>query len=114
MENINNYLIESFQVIKKNKDFEKHQNKLIKLSEYKLLNTIDMGALKFYSKFGPDEKIKDFYKDLGGWSAEDVMEVKYLIKLYSGEDIENIQEAIIIIDVLINSDEEYKQITNTN
>ena len=34
------------------------------------------------------------------------IEVKYLIKLYSGEDIENIQEAVIIMDVLMHTNSE--------
>ena len=109
MENINLYLIESFQVYEKNKDFLTHRKKLIELSKYKIHNTINMGGISI-PNVGPDEKIKDFYKDLEGWSEEDIMEVKYLIKLYSGEDIENIQEAVIIMDVLINSDPKYKEV----
>ena len=111
MENINLYLIESFQVYEKNKDFLTHRRKLIELSKYKIHDTIHMGEISI-PNVGPDEKIKDFYKDLEGWSEEDIMEVKYLIKLYSGEDIENIQEAVIIMDVLINSDPKYKEVLN--
>ena len=111
MENINLYLIESFQVYEKNKDFLTHRRKLIELSKYKIHDTIHMGGISI-PNVGPDEKIKDFYKDLEGWSEEDILEVKYLIKLYSGEDIENIQEAVIIMDVLINSDPKYKEVLN--
>ena len=109
--NIHNYLIESFQVYNQNKDFLQHQKKLIELSKYKVHDTIYMGGISI-PNVGPDEKIKDFYKDLKGWSIEDIIEVKYLIKLYSGEDIENIHEAVIIIDVLIQSDPKYKEILN--
>ena len=64
---------------------------------------------------GPDEKIKIFTKNLKDWSKEDVIEVKYLIKLYSGEDIENIQEAVTIMDVLIHSsDPKYKSLLESN
>lgn len=111
MENINLYLIESFQVYEKNKDFLTHRKKLVELSKYKIHNMIHMGGISI-PNVGPDEKIKDFYKELEGWSEEDIMEVKYLIKLYSGEDIENIQEAVIIMDVLINSDPKYKEVLN--
>lgn len=111
MENINSYLIESFKVYKNNKDYEKHKNRLIELSTYKLNSTINMGSM-LLPNVGPDEKIKDFYKELKGWNKEDVTEVRYLIKLYSGEDIENIQEAVTIMDVLIHSSDEYKSLLN--
>jgi len=111
MENINSYLIESFKVYKNNKDYEKHKSKLNELSKYRLNSTINMGSV-LLPNIGPDEKIKDFYKELEGWSIEDITQVKYMIKLYSGENIENIQEAITIIDVLMYDNEEYKNMLN--
>lgn len=109
MENINNYLIESFKVYKNNKDYEKHKNRLNELSKYRLNSTINMGTM-ILPNVGPDESIKDFYKELKDWSSEDVTQVKYMIKLYSGENIENILEAVTIIDVLMHSDQEYKNL----
>lgn len=111
MENINSFLIESFKVYKNNKDYEKHKIRLEELSKYRLNNTINMGSM-LLPNIGPDEKIKDFYKELKDWSINDVIEVKYMIKLYSGENIENIQEAITIMDVLMHGNENYKSILN--
>ena len=114
MEQENQKLLEYFDKFKDYNNFTKLKKKLADVSEIRYLHDIQIGEITM-PHVGPSSEITKFYKIIEKeWGERESQEIKYLLKYYDGSDIENIEEAIIILDIKYHEkdDENYLKIKN--
>ena len=98
-ENRNKDLLLLFTKFEDQPNYQNHRNYLSKLSEFYVRETIHLGSYQF-PDIGPDPEILNFHLTLKNWDQEKVEEVKYAIKIYEGGNIETLEEAIIMMEIL--------------
>lgn len=114
MEQENICLLEYFDKFKEYKNFSKLREKLASVSEIRYLKDIQIGELTM-PQIGPSPEISKFHKLIEKeWGEKEAIEIKYMLKFYDGKEIENIEEAIIILDIkhLESNNENYLIIKN--
>ena len=95
----NEEIICYFQKFSDNLNFEKHLDQLKDLSQFRLKGDIVLGELKI-PNIGPSENLLDFPNYLQGWTQKDVMEVRNIIKVFDSGEIESIEEAVLLIEII--------------
>jgi len=100
-----------FQKFKENDNFSSHYEKLEELSKFRIRENHSLGVFKI-PDIGPSKEILKFHKKLKNWKEEEKEEIKFFLKLFEGSGIEKDEEALIIIEILINSDKENLVILN--
>lgn len=114
MERENLNLLEYFDKFKGYANFDKIKKKLADISEIRYLEDIQLGDLSM-PIIGPSKEITKFYKIIEKeWGEKEGQEMKYLLKYYDGGDIENTDEALIILDIKYHetNDENYLILKN--
>lgn len=110
MEKENLALLKYFDRYKEKPNFEKWKTKLAKESEIKYKGTdIDLGNNIIMPLIGPDDNLKHFHKKIKKeWGEEISTDLKYAIKYYEGDEVENIEEAVIILCIKYNETKDEK------
>ena len=99
MEQENLKLLEYFDKFKDYHNFTKLKQKLADVSEIRYIQDIQIGDVVM-PQIGPSAEINKFHKIIEKeWGEKESQEIKYLLKYYDGGDIENIEEASIILDI---------------
>ena len=80
-------------------NYHNHKVYLNKLSKFYVRETIHLGTYQF-PDIGPDPEILDFHLTLKNWDCEIIEEIKYAIKIYEGGNIETLEEAVIMMEIL--------------
>lgn len=114
MEQENLKLLEYFDKFKNYNNFTKLKKKLADVSEIRYLQDIQVGEITI-PQIGPSSEITKFHKIIEKeWGERESQEIKYLLKYYDGGDIENIEEATIILDIKYHEtgDENYLKLKN--
>lgn len=99
----NKDILQYFSKFKDNDNYEEHFKKLDQLSIFRLKGEIELGDIKM-PYIGTSDDLSQFPEDLKNWEEKDVFEVKNIIKLHDCGEIENIEEAIIFIQILRSED----------
>lgn len=95
----NKDLLQLFSKFEGEKNYKNHLEYLTKLSQFYVREIIHLGTYQF-PDIGPDPEILNFHLTLKDWDQEKAEEVKSAIKIYEGGNIESLEEAIILIEIL--------------
>ena len=99
MEQENLKLLEYFDKFKEYNNFDNLKKKLDKDSKIRHICDINLGDVTI-PYIGPSENLKKFPKIIAKeWGEKESQEIRYILKYYDGGDIENISEAIIILEI---------------
>lgn len=112
MEKENISLLNYFEKFKEYPEYDKLKQKLDKESKIEYHGDFKIGDVEI-PLIGPSKNLEKFSKTIENkWGKEEADEMKYLIKYYDGGEIENDQEALIIVNIkyLETKDELYKKI----
>ena len=92
-------ILNLFSKFKGEKNYFILKDKLEELSKFRLREMITLGNIEI-PDIGPDPEILNFYLELEDWKEENILEIKYAIKVYEGGSIESLEEAIVLIEIL--------------
>ncbi len=97
--NRNKDLLLLFTKFEDQPNYKNHREYLNKLSKFYVREIIHLGSFQF-PDIGPDPEILNFHLTLKNWDLEKIEEIKYAIKIYEGGNIETIEEAVILMEIL--------------
>ena len=103
LKNYNSEILNFFEKFKDQHDYENHYKNLEKESEFTYKGEIKIKNISI-PDIGPSEKLSQFHKTLKNWDDKIKTEVKYAIKYYEGGNIESLEEAMLLLDILILKD----------
>jgi hypothetical protein len=109
LEGRNKDLLLFFSKYEKEDDYHSHRENLSKLSEFYLREIIQLGDFEL-PDIGPNPEILNFHLSLEGWKKEYIEEIKHAIKIYEGGNIESLEEAVILIEILKRNHPEKREI----
>ena len=95
----NKEILGYFSKFCKNKNYENHYKNLDLLSIYRIKEDIEVGNLKM-PNIGPSNDLINFPDTLENWNDKEIFEIKNVIKLYDSGEIESLEEAIILIEII--------------
>ena len=98
-EGSNTEIINYFSKFEGNHDYDKYLKELSDLSVFRLKGYIQLGDHKI-PDVGPSEKITSFPDMIENWDEMEINEIRNIIKLYDAGEIESLEEAILLIEIL--------------
>lgn len=108
MEKENISLLNYFDKFKNYPDFDKMKEKLADQSYFRYHHDIKLGEVSI-PFVGPDKNLSKFSKEISNkWGTEAGKEIAYVLKYFEGGEIENLDEALIIIEI------KYRESLNEN
>jgi len=108
MEKENLSLLNYFDKFKAYPEFNIMKDKLTKQSYFRYHYDINIGGVTI-PYVGPDEKLSKFSKEISKkWGEEIGKEMEYVLKYFEGGEIENLEEALIVIEI------KYRESLNEN
>lgn len=99
VKNSNKDILDYFKKFKDNENYEEYFKKLDELSILRLKGELDLGVMKM-PFIGPSDDLDNFPDQIKNWKQEDIFELKNVIKLFVSGEIESVEEAIILIEIL--------------
>ena len=99
VEGSNTDILNYFTKFEKNNNYEKYLDDLKRLSIFRLRGEISLGEYMI-PDVGPSEEISTFPDKIEGWDERDIFELKNIIKLFDSGEIESLEEAVILIEIL--------------
>lgn len=105
----NTEIIGYFEKFKDNKNYTELIKKFDDLTKIRLKGLIELQEYKI-PNLGPSDELEIFPEMLKDWCQEDIMEVKNIIKLYDTGNIESLEEAIVLIEILKKNSDDYPKI----
>lgn len=112
MEGANSDIISYFSKFQNNSNYESYLTDLKELSAFRLRGQIPLGNL-MVPDVGPSFDLISFPDRIKDWEEMDIFELKNIIKLYDSGEIETVEEAILLIEILKRSTENYPKILDT-
>ena len=105
----NSDIISYFEKFKNNENYNTLFERFDELTKIRMKGLIELNEHKI-PNIGPSDELENFPEMLKDWRSEDIEEVKNIIKLYDTGNIESIEEAVILIEILKNNSDNYPDI----
>ena len=98
-EGSNTDIVNYFSKFEGNYDYDRYLRELKDLSIFRIRGYIELGDHKI-PDVGPSEKITSFPDTIENWSQMEINEIRNIIKLFDAGEIESLEEAILLIEIL--------------
>jgi len=112
LDDSNGEILTYFSKFKDNENYSNLLEQFSALTKFRVKRMIELEKMMI-PDIGPSEKLHDFPSELKNWPERDIAEVKTVIKLYDSGEIESLEEAIILIEIIKNRKDNYPKILDT-
>lgn len=112
LDDSNEEILSYFSKFKDNENYPRHFITFGDLTRFRVKRMIELEDLML-PDIGPSDKLSEFPGELKNWPQRDIAEVKTIIKLYDSGEIESLEEAIILIEIIKNRKYTYPKILDT-
>ena len=112
LDDSNEEILSYFSKFKDNENYSNLCEEFSNLTRFRVKRMIELEDLML-PDIGPSDKLHDFPMELKNWPERDIAEVKTIIKLYDSGEIESLEEAIILIEIIKNRKYTYPKILDT-
>lgn len=109
MEGANSDIINYFSKFHNNTNYDNYLSDLKELSAFRLRGEIPLGNLMI-PDVGPSFDLISFPDRIKDWEEMDIFELKNIIKLYDSGEIESVEEAVLLMEILKRRSENYPKI----
>ena len=107
----NQEILDYFSKFSDRENYLIYYQNLDELSKIRVKGELEVGDLKM-PYIGPSDDLSTFPETIKNWEKEDIFELKNVIKLYDSGEIESIEEAVILIEIMKRKNE-YPKILDT-